>query len=123
MADVEPVEPKQRQILFWPNTRPETVKDPTGRHIVVGKDHHIKIAALIKRYHDRVTSFHVKDLARPGENANEDGWADVGHGVLDWKALLPVMRDTPADVWVLEHDNPSDDARFARRAFAAVQSW
>lgn len=80
-------------------------------------------AALIKRYRDRVVSFHVKDLAKPGENADEDGWADVGHGVLDWKALLPVMRDTPADVWVLEHDNPSDDARFSRRAFAEVQSW
>ncbi len=80
-------------------------------------------AALIKRYAPRVASFHVKDLAREGENASEDGWADVGHGIMDWKALLPVMRATSADVWVLEHDNPSDDARFAQRSIAEVRSW
>jgi len=80
-------------------------------------------AALIRRYSDRVVSFHVKDLAADGENSAEDGWADVGHGVLDWASLLPVMRATQANVWVLEHDNPSDDARFASRAFATVTSW
>ncbi len=80
-------------------------------------------ATLIKRYSDRIASFHVKDLAKPGENADEDGWADAGHGIMDWKSLVPIMRATPADVWVLEHDNPSDDHRFARRAAAEVQSW
>lgn len=79
--------------------------------------------ALIRRYRDRIVSFHVKDLAAEGENVTEDGWADVGHGVLDWASLVPVMRETPATVWVLEHDNPSDDARFATRAFATVTSW
>ncbi len=80
-------------------------------------------ATWIRRYQDRVFSFHVKDLAAPGECTDEDGWADVGHGVIDWPALLPVMRACDAPVWTLEHDNPSDDARFARRAFATVQSW
>jgi sugar phosphate isomerase/epimerase len=80
-------------------------------------------AALIERYRDRVVSFHVKDLAPAGEHADEDGWADVGHGTLDWGRLLPIMRSTPATVWVLEHDNPSDDARFAARSFATVSSW
>ena len=41
--------------------------------------------AWIKKYADRVTALHVKDLAPKGENAEEDGQADVGHGVLDWK--------------------------------------
>ncbi len=80
-------------------------------------------ADWIKRYSKRVTSFHVKDIAPAGECADEDGWADVGHGTIDWPALLPVMRATPAEVWTLEHDNPNDDARFARRSFAAVSEW
>ena len=79
--------------------------------------------ALMDKYRERIVSFHVKDLAAPGEAADEDGWADAGHGTLDWAALVPAMRRTPATVWVLEHDNPNDDARFARRAFAAVSSW
>jgi sugar phosphate isomerase/epimerase len=79
--------------------------------------------AWIERYAPRVVSFHVKDLAPAGENAAEDGWADVGHGRLDWSALLPVMRATPASIWTLEHDNPADDARFAHRSFATVASW
>jgi len=80
-------------------------------------------AALIRRYGERVISFHVKDIAPPGECGDEDGWADVGHGTMDWAALLPAMRATPATTWVLEHDNPSDDARFAARSFATVQAW
>jgi sugar phosphate isomerase/epimerase len=80
-------------------------------------------AALIRRYRDRVASFHVKDLAAEGQLVDEDGWADVGHGIMNWAALLPVMQETSADVWVLEHDNPSDDARFASNSIAAVKSW
>jgi len=80
-------------------------------------------AAWIKRYNDRVVSFHVKDLAAEGTCVDEDGWADAGHGVIDWQMLLPVMRGTPATVWTLEHDNPNDDARFAKRSFATVQGW
>jgi sugar phosphate isomerase/epimerase len=80
-------------------------------------------AAWIKRYAGRMVGFHVKDLAPEGGNASEDGWADVGYGRLDWTALLPVMRATPAQVWTLEHDNPSDDRRFADRSFATVRGW
>ncbi|HEY0419899.1 MAG TPA: sugar phosphate isomerase/epimerase [Acetobacteraceae bacterium] len=79
--------------------------------------------AWIERYKPRVTSFHVKDLAPAGQNADEDGWADVGYGVVDWAKLLPVMRATPATVWTLEHDNPLDDERFATRSFATVSGW
>ncbi len=76
-----------------------------------------------KRYASRVIGFHVKDLAPEGTCVDEDGWADPGYGILDWQALLPVMRATPAEVWTLEHDNPNDDARFARRGFATVAGW
>ncbi len=77
----------------------------------------------IKRYAPRVTSFHVKDLAPEGQSLDEDGWADVGHGRLDWSKLRPAMLATPAALWTLEHDNPSDDARFAARSFATVSAW
>lgn len=49
--------------------------------------------------------------------------ADVGHGTLDWQKLLPVMRATPATLYTMEHDNPNDDMRFARRAFETVSGW
>jgi sugar phosphate isomerase/epimerase len=37
----------------------------------------------MKRYRDRVVSAHVKDIAPQGQNQDQDGWADVGAGVLD----------------------------------------
>ncbi len=80
-------------------------------------------AAWIKRYQSRITGFHVKDLAAEGQCEDEDCWADVGYGVIDWAALLPVMRACNAPVWTLEHDNPNDDARFASRSFATVKGW
>ena len=80
-------------------------------------------AAWISRYSSRVVSFHVKDLAPAGECMDEDGWADVGHGTIDWAAMLPVMRATPARLYTLEHDHPMDDVRFATRSYATVTGW
>ncbi|UGY11677.1 sugar phosphate isomerase/epimerase family protein [Phyllobacterium pellucidum] len=77
----------------------------------------------IKGHGDRIVAVHVKDIAGPGENANEDGWADVGHGTVDWKGLMGTLRETPAQYFIMEHDNPSDDERFARRSIATVKSY
>ena len=44
---------------------------------------------------DRITAVHVKDIAPAGENADEDGWADVGHGTVDWKALMAALKERP----------------------------
>ena len=46
----------------------------------------------LKRYASRITAVHVKDIAPAGQSVDEDGWADVGHGMLDWKTLLPVLK-------------------------------
>ncbi|MDN5925660.1 MAG: sugar phosphate isomerase/epimerase [Hyphomicrobiales bacterium] len=71
----------------------------------------------IDRYGKRIAAVHVKDLAPAGENTKEDGWADVGHGTIDWKAMMKALREkTPAKIFVMEHDNPSDIGRFARRS-------
>ena len=80
-------------------------------------------AAWIKKYAPRVVSFHVKDLAPAGECVDEDGWADAGYGTIDWAAMLPVMRGTPARIYTLEHDHPNDDARFAFRSYKTVSGW
>jgi sugar phosphate isomerase/epimerase len=66
----------------------------------------------IARYGDKIAAFHVKDVAPAGTTA-EDGWADVGAGTIDWKALFPTITATGCDLLVLEHDNPSDWRRFA----------
>jgi sugar phosphate isomerase/epimerase len=77
----------------------------------------------IERYASRMIAFHAKDLAPAGTLLDEDGWADAGTGTIDFARLLPVMKKTPATLYVCEHDNPKDDARFAARAFANVSKW
>jgi len=78
--------------------------------------------AWIERYKDRVVSAHVKDIAAAGEALDEDGWADVGHGVLDWRDLWRCCRAAEARWMVVEHDKPADPARCARRSFAFLSA-
>ncbi len=72
----------------------------------------------LQRYRDRLVSAHVKDIAPEGTKLDEDGWADVGAGVLDWHTLWQACRDCGAHWMVVEHDKPSDPARCARASFA-----
>ena len=74
-------------------------------------------AAWLARYRDRLVSAHVKDIAPAGSAPDEDGWADVGAGVLDWRALWRLCRDCGAHWMVVEHDKPADPARSARASF------
>ena len=72
----------------------------------------------------RITAIHVKDIAPEGEKADEDGWADVGTGTLDWKSLLATAKaKTKVQYFVAEHDKPSDPIRFARTSIASVKQW
>jgi sugar phosphate isomerase/epimerase len=77
----------------------------------------------IRRHGARITAAHVKDIAPAGGNAAEDGWADVGQGTVDWAGLMAALRATPCEIFVVEHDNPSDDRRFAERSLAAVKGY
>ncbi len=79
--------------------------------------------AWIDKYKDRVVALHIKDLAPKGENPEEDGQMDVGHGVLDWKKLMPSIKAPGVKYLVMEHDNPNDFERFARRSFKTVSAW
>ncbi len=50
----------------------------------------------IKTFGKRLTAVHLKDIAPAGENADEDGWADLGHGTVDWKGADGGAARTPA---------------------------
>ncbi len=77
--------------------------------------------AWIKDHANRIVAAHVKDIAPAGQNAAEDGWADVGYGTVDWPAIMAALRGVGCDNFVLEHDNPADHARFAQRSLASVK--
>lgn len=78
--------------------------------------------AWIERLGDRIGAAHVKDIAPYGTCADEDGWSDVGHGTLDWTALVAALAQVGCDHLVLEHDNPGDDRRFAERSVGFLNS-
>ena len=78
--------------------------------------------AWIRRYKDRLVAIHVKDIAPEGECVDEDGWADVGHGVMDWQGIMNVVTaETDCRYFVMEHDNPNDVERFARRSIESAR--
>jgi sugar phosphate isomerase/epimerase len=76
----------------------------------------------INRYRSRVTAAHVKDIAPAGQNEDQDGWADVGSGVLNWRDLWRVCREAGAEWMVVEHDKPADPAQTTRASFAFLRS-
>lgn len=78
---------------------------------------------FIKKHADRITAVHAKDLAAAGENEAEDGWADFGHGRIDWDGVMNALKDTNARNFIIEHDNPSDLDRFSRRSLATANTY
>lgn len=72
--------------------------------------------ALLKQYAGRCPRVHAKDLAKPGENADQMGLADVGHGILDWDAIIPAAKAAGAEAFVVEHDLPADAVASVRRS-------
>ncbi|WP_373356029.1 sugar phosphate isomerase/epimerase family protein [Pseudoroseicyclus sp. CXY001] len=77
---------------------------------------------MLERYKGRIEAVHIKDIAPEGEKADEDGWADLGTGVVDYATIVPAARAAGIDHFVLEHDNPSDDKRFASASLAALKT-
>lgn len=79
--------------------------------------------AWIEACKGRITAAHVKDIAPMGQNADEDGWADVGQGTVPWARLIPALKAAGVGFFVMEHDNPRDDRRFATRSLAAAATY
>lgn len=67
-------------------------------------------AAFLGKFHGRVFAVHAKDIAPEGHPEEEKGFAAVGHGVLDWNAILPAAADAGVKWYIIEHDDPLDPA-------------
>lgn len=78
--------------------------------------------AWMRRYQPLVTAAHVKDIAPAGKNLDQDGWTDVGAGVLDWKDLWAACVAMGARHMVVEHDKPADPGATARNSLNYLRS-
>lgn len=79
--------------------------------------------AWMADYGARIHAAHIKDIAAQGEALDEDGWADVGAGVMDWPAYMAALKTTTAcEYFIAEHDNPNDHQRFAINSIAAMRA-
>ena len=79
-------------------------------------------AIWIDKYLQRISAVHLKDIAPQGECTDEDGWADLGEGVVPWQTLMPRLLRSSAAHYIVEHDNPSDLQRFADRSIKAARA-
>jgi len=80
-------------------------------------------AEYIHRFGNRLSAIHVKDIAPLGTNLDQDGWSDLGAGILDWATLLQACRNQSGDlIYALEHDKPSDPVVYASRSAAAFKT-
>ena len=77
------------------------------------------VAKEIRKESSKIAAFHIKDTAKAGVT-KDDGWTDVGAGIIDWKALWPAIAGTGANLLVMEHDNPSDWRSYAANSFKYV---
>jgi len=77
----------------------------------------------ITKHASRISAVHLKDIAPQGECIDEDGWADFGHGKVAWKSLMPLLLNTGAAHYIVEHDNPNDLVRFAKRSIDSARQF
>lgn len=77
----------------------------------------------IARHGERISAAHVKDIAPPGQCLDEDGWADVGHGTIDWTGIWRALKATACRFFIMEHDKPNDHRRFAARSIESVRTF
>ncbi|MBB3655630.1 sugar phosphate isomerase/epimerase [Rhizobium sp. BK650] len=77
----------------------------------------------IRHYASVLTSVHVKDQAPDGIGPEEDGWANIGSGVLLWPSLWQAAVASGARLFVVEHDNPRLPFEFAARSYAYLSRF
>jgi sugar phosphate isomerase/epimerase len=66
----------------------------------------------LQRYADRLQSVHVKDLSMKGTNPEENDWANLGEGQINWIQLLTGLP-SQLQTFIVEHDQPSNPRRTA----------
>lgn len=92
--------------------------EPDLAWMVVGKADPL---VWLKKYSGRIPAVHVKDLAPAGTKLDEKGFADLGHGTMDWPRLWEASVNAGAQLMIVEHDQPSDWTRFARRSLETMK--
>lgn len=75
----------------------------------------------LKRFRTRLISAHIKDVDADADF--EEGWRNLGSGLLVWPILFKAAVECGARTLVVEHDNPPDPAEFARRSFAYLSRY
>lgn len=66
---------------------------------------------MLGKFEGRLFAVHAKDNAPEGQAEDEGGFAAVGQGVLDWRAILPAAADAGVQWYIVEHDQPRDPAK------------
>lgn len=75
-------------------------------------------AALLGKFRGRVFAVHAKDNAPTGQAKEEDGFAALGKGVLNWNAILPAAARADVRWYIIEHDHPLDPAAVVKTGAA-----
>ncbi len=97
----------------------ETVPfEPDLAWVVVGKADPL---FWLEKYKGRIPAVHVKDIAPEGQGLDEKGFADLGHGTLDWQTLWDASVAAGSQLMIVEHDQPSDWTRFASRSIETLR--
>ena len=75
----------------------------------------------IEHYKGRIPAVHVKDIAPARDLSIEGGWADVGHGIVDWDSLWDLTVSAGSQLMIVEHDAPKDYVQSARRSIESIK--
>lgn len=77
--------------------------------------------AMINRFGERISTVRMTDVAPLGDHLDEDGWADLGQGTLDWTSIHRALQSACCDHYVIQHNQVSNDARFAKNSLAFLR--
>lgn len=75
----------------------------------------------VDQFADRLVAVHVKDIAPDAPHREEDGWCALGRGIVGWPELLVALHDR-CDLFIFEHDNPSEYATTLRVSLELMRS-
>jgi sugar phosphate isomerase/epimerase len=84
--------------------------------VIAAKQNPVK---WIKKYGERITAAHIKDMPAKGDLHQDQ--PDVGKGIGKWPEVFKALRDHSRCVtYVLENDNPKDYKAWAKNSFNFV---
>ncbi|WP_207909846.1 sugar phosphate isomerase/epimerase [Rhizobium sp. BK251] len=80
-------------------------------------------AAELRTNGRRITALHMRDVSGPEGDPKQKGGADIGSGVLEWKAIRASLNQTRVDLLVMEHDHAQDVSGFLNRSIDFLDGW